>query len=152
MLDSCIIGLTCLPPSLRHIAYLAVELERFVSDRAIPSIIEKLRFKGVAMHAYSVSVYYTSLGNQLNVTGFAKTRHVAIVYCWFHVTWNTRNSGYYTSPGNQLNVTGSAKTRHNYRDNVLLISRHLERAEFRAGRSRDRTGCSPRSVGRTRNV
>ena len=47
-----------LPPSLRPIARLAVELERFVCDRATPSIIEKLQSKGVAMHAYGVSAYY----------------------------------------------------------------------------------------------
>ena len=43
-----------LPPSLRLIARLAVELEHFVCDPATPPIIEKLWFKGVAMHAYSV--------------------------------------------------------------------------------------------------
>ena len=32
-----------------------VEIQRFVCDRATPPIIEKLRSKGVAMHAYGVS-------------------------------------------------------------------------------------------------
>ena len=47
-----------LPPSLRPIARFALELERFVCDRATPTMNEKLRSEGVAMHAYSVSVYY----------------------------------------------------------------------------------------------
>ena len=47
-----------LPPSLRPIAHFALELERFVYDRATPTINEKLGSKGVAMYAYSTSVYY----------------------------------------------------------------------------------------------
>ena len=35
-----------------------MEIQRFVCDRATPSIVEKLRSKGVAMYAYGVSVYY----------------------------------------------------------------------------------------------
>ena len=35
-----------------------VEIQRFVCDHATPPIIEKLRSKGVAMHAYGVSAYY----------------------------------------------------------------------------------------------
>ena len=46
-----------LPPSLRPIVHFALELERFVHDRAT-SIDEKLRSEGVAMYAYSVSVYH----------------------------------------------------------------------------------------------
>ena len=42
------------PPSPRLIARLAVELERFVCDRATPSIIEKLRFED-AQEAKKVS-------------------------------------------------------------------------------------------------
>ena len=44
--------------SLRPIVCLVVEIQRFVCDRATPPIIEKLRSKGVAMHAYGVSAYY----------------------------------------------------------------------------------------------
>ena len=44
--------------SLRPIVRLVVEIQRFVCDRATPPIIEKLRSKGVAMHAYGVSAYY----------------------------------------------------------------------------------------------
>ena len=44
--------------SSRLIAHFIVEIQYFVCDRATPPIIEKLRSKGVAMHAYSVSVYY----------------------------------------------------------------------------------------------
>ena len=44
--------------SLRPIVCLVVEIQHFVCDRATPPIIEKLRSKGVAMHAYSVSAYY----------------------------------------------------------------------------------------------
>ena len=56
-------------PSLRPIAHFAWELACFGHDRATPTIIEKLRSKGVAMHAYSVSVYYAWTGNQLNGPG-----------------------------------------------------------------------------------
>ena len=35
-----------------------MQAQRFVCDRATPPIIEKLRSKGVAMHAYGVSAYY----------------------------------------------------------------------------------------------
>ena len=44
--------------SLRPIARFVVEIQRFVCDRATPPIIEKLRSKGVPMHAYGVSAYY----------------------------------------------------------------------------------------------
>ena len=47
-----------LPPSLRLIVHFTLELEGFVCDPATPTTNEKLRSKGVAMHAYSVSVYY----------------------------------------------------------------------------------------------
>ena len=40
------------------IACFAVEIQRFVCDCPTPPIIEKLRSKGVAMHAYGVSAYY----------------------------------------------------------------------------------------------
>ena len=43
---------------LRPIVCLVVEIQRFVCDRTTPPIIEKLRSKGVAMHAYGVSAYY----------------------------------------------------------------------------------------------
>ena len=43
---------------LRPIARFVVEIQRFVSDCTTPPIIEKLRSKGVAMHAYGVSAYY----------------------------------------------------------------------------------------------
>ena len=44
--------------SLRPIVHLVVEIQRFVCDRATPTIIEKLWSKGVAMHAYGVFIYY----------------------------------------------------------------------------------------------
>ena len=44
--------------SFRPIARFVVEIQSFVFDRATPPIIEKLRSKGVAMHAYGVSAYY----------------------------------------------------------------------------------------------
>ena len=44
--------------SSRLIARFVVEIQHFVCDRATPPIIEKLRSKGVAMQAYSVSAYY----------------------------------------------------------------------------------------------
>ena len=47
--------------SPRPIARFAEELQRFVCDRTTPPIIEKLRSKGVAMHAYGVSVYRKSI-------------------------------------------------------------------------------------------
>ena len=40
------------------VACLAVEPQHFVFDCATPSIMEKLRSKGVAMHACGVSIYY----------------------------------------------------------------------------------------------
>ena len=43
--------------SFRAILLFVVEIQRFVCDRATPPIIEKLRSKGVAMHAYHVSAY-----------------------------------------------------------------------------------------------
>ena len=45
--------------SLGPIVCLVVEIQHFVCNRAIPPIIEKLRSKGIAMHAYGVSAYYT---------------------------------------------------------------------------------------------
>ena len=44
--------------SLRLIMCLVVEIQRFVYDHATPPTIEKVRSKGVAMHAYNVSAYY----------------------------------------------------------------------------------------------
>ena len=44
--------------SSRLIARFVVEIEHFVYDHDTPPLIEKLRSKGVAMHAYSVSGYY----------------------------------------------------------------------------------------------
>ena len=44
--------------SFRATVRFVVEIQRFVCDRATPPIIEKLRSKGVAMHAYGVSAYY----------------------------------------------------------------------------------------------
>ena len=44
--------------SFRLIARFDVEIQRFVCNCATHSIIEKLRSKGVAMHAYGVSAYY----------------------------------------------------------------------------------------------
>ena len=63
-----------LPPSLRLIARFALELERFVCDRATPMKTEKLRPKGVAMHAYGVSVYDAYTGSQLNGVGRSRSK------------------------------------------------------------------------------
>ena len=52
------IELTRSRSSSRPIMRFVVEIQRFVCDRATPSIIEKLRSKGVAMHAYGISAYY----------------------------------------------------------------------------------------------
>ena len=43
--------------SFRATVLFVVEIQRFVYDRATPPIIEKLRSKGVAMHAEGVSAY-----------------------------------------------------------------------------------------------
>ena len=43
-----------LPPSLRPIAHFALELERFVCDRATPTINEKLRSKGVRVQRFRI--------------------------------------------------------------------------------------------------
>ena len=45
-------------PSPRPIERSVMEIQHFVYDCATPSIIEKLRSKGVAMHAYGISAYY----------------------------------------------------------------------------------------------
>ena len=47
--------------SFRPIVRFVVEIQRFVYDRAIPPIIEKLRSKGVAMHTYGISTYYLEI-------------------------------------------------------------------------------------------
>ena len=44
--------------SFRANVRFVVEIQRFVCDCATPQIIEKLRSKGIAMHAYSISAYY----------------------------------------------------------------------------------------------
>ena len=44
--------------SFRPTVRFVMEIEHFVCDRATPPIIEKLRSKGVAMHAEGVSAYY----------------------------------------------------------------------------------------------
>ena len=43
--------------SFRLTVRLVVDIQRFVCNRATPSIVEKLRSKGVAMHAYGVSAH-----------------------------------------------------------------------------------------------
>ena len=55
------IGLTH-PASLRPTARLVLELERFVHDHATCIESEKLWSEGVAMYAYSISVYYVLTG------------------------------------------------------------------------------------------
>ena len=61
-----------LPPSLRPIACFTLELEHLVHDRATPTEKEILRSKGIAMHAYSISVYYVWTGNQFNGLGWTQ--------------------------------------------------------------------------------
>ena len=58
----------------RLITCFAMELQHFVCDRATPPTIEKLRCKGVAMHAYGVSVYYTYTRTQLNGSGWSRSK------------------------------------------------------------------------------
>ena len=60
--------------SLKPIVCFAEELQRFVCDCSIPPIIEELRPKGVAMHAYGVSVYYAYTGSQLNGHGWSHSK------------------------------------------------------------------------------
>ena len=45
--------------SFRLTVHFVVEISCFVCDHATPPIIKKLLSKGVAMHAYGVSAYYT---------------------------------------------------------------------------------------------
>ena len=47
------------------IACFALEIARFVCNPDTRIKTEKLRSKGVAMYAYSVSAYYACTGNQL---------------------------------------------------------------------------------------
>ena len=60
--------------SLRPIARFAEELQRFVCDRTTPLLIEKLPSKGVAMHAYGISVYYAYTQSQLNGPGWSHSK------------------------------------------------------------------------------
>ena len=53
-----------LPPSLGPITRFAQELECFVYNHVTPTIYEKLRPKGVAMYAYSISIYYAYTRSQ----------------------------------------------------------------------------------------
>ena len=57
-----------LPPSLRLITCFSLKLKCFVYNHTTPTISEKLRPKGVAMYAYSVSIYYTYPGSHLMLT------------------------------------------------------------------------------------
>ena len=59
---------------LRPTVHFAVEIQRFACDRATLPIIKKLQSKGVAMHAYGVSAYYTRSGNQLNGPGWSHSK------------------------------------------------------------------------------
>ena len=72
--------------SPRPITRFAEELQRFVCNRTTPPIIKKLRSKGVAMHAYGVSIYYMYTRSQLNGSG------------WSHLKWAQRSSKSRTSP------------------------------------------------------
>ena len=51
-----------------------VEVQRLACDHATSPIIEKLRSKGVAMHAYGVSAYYAWTRNQLNDHGQSRLK------------------------------------------------------------------------------
>ena len=53
------------PVNSRPIARFALEIASFVCDRATHTENEKLRPKGIAMYAYSVSAYYSYTGSQL---------------------------------------------------------------------------------------
>ena len=44
--------------SFRPITHFVLEIQHFVCDCATPPIIEKVRSKAVALHAYGVSAYY----------------------------------------------------------------------------------------------
>ena len=55
--------------SFRLIVHFAVELQSFVCDRTTPPTIEKLRSKGVAMHAFSISIYYEYTRSQMDLGG-----------------------------------------------------------------------------------
>ena len=50
------------------------QIARFVCDRATAIRNEKLRSKGVAMHAYGVSVYHACTGNQLGRLGRSRPK------------------------------------------------------------------------------
>ena len=55
--------------SLKPIALFALKIACFVCDRATTRWSKKLQSKGVAMHAYGVSVYHACTGNQLSQLG-----------------------------------------------------------------------------------
>ena len=62
------------PASLRPIVRFALEVARLVCDHVTTVENEKLRSKGVAMHAYSVSAYYACTGNQLIRLGRSRSK------------------------------------------------------------------------------
>ena len=75
ILVSCILILISYTLELTYLQVcFALELERFVCDRVTPTMNEKLRSKGIAMHTYSVSVYYAWTGNQLNGLGQSRSK------------------------------------------------------------------------------
>ena len=65
---------------LRPIAHFVVEMQLFVFNRTTPPII-KLQYKGIAMHAYGISAYYTCARKLTNFSvscpkgGFPLTHH-----------------------------------------------------------------------------
>ena len=59
------------PASLRVITHFALEIVSFVYDRATRIENKKLWSKGVAMYAYSISVYYARTGSQLIGLGWS---------------------------------------------------------------------------------
>ena len=63
-----------LPPSFRPIVRFLLEIQRFVYDCAPPIKIETLRPKGVAKHAYGVSIHYVYTGNQFNGHGRSRSK------------------------------------------------------------------------------
>ena len=60
--------------NFRPITHFTIELQHLVCDRAIPPVIEKLLSKGVAIHAYGISVYYVYTGSQLNGAGWSRSK------------------------------------------------------------------------------
>ena len=62
--------------SFKPITHFAVEIQRFVCNRATPPIIEILWSKGIALHVYAV--LHTMCEPEINYMALGGAKHVAM--------------------------------------------------------------------------